>query len=253
MNRIMLRVAYDGTSYCGWQLQDNGVTIESKLNEAIGEITGENVQVTGASRTDSGVHALAAVCIFDTESRIPPEKFAYALNTRLPDDIRIRESRLVEPDFHPRHTDSVKTYEYKIWNDTFDNPLISRYAHFSYRKIDAEKMNEAGQYLVGEHDFAAFCSTGSSATTTVRRVTKLSVKRDESDSRIIRIRVSGEGFLYNMVRIIAGTLLEVGTGLRTVESVNEALESCNRQQAGPTAPAKGLTLIGIKYKVLGEL
>ncbi len=258
MQRVMLRVSYDGTEYSGWQLQPNATTVEGVLNAAISDLTGEDIQVTGASRTDAGVHSLGNVCIFDTESPIPAEKISYALNTRLPEDVRVIESKAVTADFHPRHVDSVKTYEYKIWNDIFPNPVLGRFSHFSYRKIDVEKMREAAKALVGEHDFGAFVSSGSQAETTVRTIYGVDILVDkmpeyaapggeENYGRMIRIRVSGSGFLYNMVRIIAGTLLEIGTGLRDVESIDKALESRDRSDAGPTAPACGLTMIGIKY------
>lgn len=210
MRRIMLRISYDGTDFCGWQLQDNEVTVESELNKALSAITGEEIRVIGASRTDSGVHAEGAVCVFDTESRIPAEKFRYAVNTGLPDTIRVWESVEVDTAFHPRHCDSEKTYEYHIWNNGFDNPLISRYAHFIYRKMDVEAMDRAAQYLLGEHDFKSFCSPKADVLTTVREITAIRVWRDERDERNVIIRVSGKGFLYNMVRIIAGTLIEVG-------------------------------------------
>lgn len=242
MRRIMLRVAYDGTGYSGWQEQENAITIESELNKALRSVTGEDISVIGASRTDAGVHAEGAVCVFDTDSRIPAEKFSYAANTRLPEAVRVWESTEVEPDFHPRHCNSEKTYEYRIWNDDFDNPLMTRYTHFIYRKIDVDAMDRAAQCLVGEHDFKSYCSTKAEVLSTVREIVSIRVERDSVDSRLIRITVTGKGFLYNMVRIIAGTLIEVGTGLRTVESVKTALEAKNREAAGPTAPAKGLTL-----------
>ncbi len=233
MRRIMLRVAYDGTGYSGWQEQENAITIESELNKALSSVTGEDISVIGASRTDAGVHAEGAVCVFDTDSRIPAEKFSYAANTRLPEAVRVWESTEVEPDFHPRHCNSEKTYEYRIWNDDFDNPLMTRY-------VDA--MDRAAQCLVGEHDFKSYCSTKAEVLSTVREIVSIRVERDSVESRLIRITVTGKGFLYNMVRIIAGTLIEVGTGLRTVESVKTALEAKDREAAGPTAPAKGLTL-----------
>ena len=242
MRRIMLRVAYDGTGYSGWQEQENAITIESELNKALSSVTGEDISVIGASRTDAGVHAEGAVCVFDTDSRIPAEKFSYAANTRLPEAVRVWESTEVEPDFHPRHCNSEKTYEYRIWNDDFDNPLMTRYTHFIYRDIDVDAMDRAAQCLVGEHDFKSYCSTKAEVLSTVREIVSIRVERDSVDSRLIRITVTGKGFLYNMVRIIAGTLIEVGTDLRTEESVKTALEAKNREAAGPTAPAKGLTL-----------
>lgn len=250
--RILLKVAYDGTSYSGWQIQPNAVTIEGVLGKAITELTGENVTLIGASRTDAGVHSLGNVCVFDTDSRIPPEKFCYALNNYLPEDIRVIESAAVEDTFHPRHTDSVKTYEYKIWNDRFPSPTIRLYSHFTYRNIDIDKMRSAAEKLVGEHDFGAFCSSGSQAETTVRTIYSIDITEEKledisPEGRMIKIRVKGSGFLYNMVRIIAGTLLDIGTGLMEPDQVDVALRTCDRADSGPTAPAQGLTMIGIEY------
>ena len=247
MKRVRLVVAYDGTNYCGWQLQPNGVTIEEVLNRALSDLLGEEIKVIGASRTDSGVHALGNVAVFDTETRIPAEKLSYALNTRLPEDIRIQSSEEVDGDFHPRHCDSVKTYEYRIWNHSFANPTERLYSKFCYYALDVAKMQKAANYLVGTHDFASFCSAGSQATTTVRTITGLTCERDPEEFRRIRIRVRGTGFLYNMVRIISGTLLEIGMGLREPEEMQEILEACDRSKAGPTAEAQGLTLIGITF------
>ena len=250
--RILLRVSYDGTEYSGWQIQPNAVTIEGLIIDAIKVLTGEDVSLIGASRTDAGVHSLGNVCVFDTESRIPPEKFCYALNNYLPEDIRVIESGEVEPDFHPRHTDSMKTYEYRIWNDRFPSPILRKYSHFTYRNIDIDRMKSAAALLEGEHDFGAFCSSGSQAETTVRTIYNIDISEEKiydisSEGRMIRIRVKGSGFLYNMVRIIAGTLLDIGTGLMEIDDINKALETCNRADSGPTAPACGLTMIGIEY------
>ena len=247
MKRVRLVVAYDGTNYCGWQLQPNGVTIEEVLNRTLSDLLGEEIKVIGASRTDSGVHALGNVAVFDTETRIPAEKLSYALNTRLPEDIRIQNSEEVAADFHPRHCDSVKTYEYRIWNHSFANPTERLYSKFCYYDLDVAKMQKAANYLVGTHDFASFCSAGSQATTTVRTITGLTCERDPEEFRRIRIRVRGTGFLYNMVRIISGTLLEIGMGLREPEEMKDILEACDRSKAGPTAEAQGLTLIGITF------
>ena len=252
MGRVLMRVAYDGTKYSGWQVQPNAVTIEGVLNEALGQLTGETIQVIGASRTDAGVHSLGNVAVFDTESRIPPEKMCYAVNNLLPQDIRAIESIQVPDDFHPRHCDSVKTYEYRIWNDSFPSPTLRLYSHFTYRKIDVDKMKSAAAKLVGEHDFGAFCGSGSQAETTVRTIYSIDIIEerceDYESGRMIRIRVKGSGFLYNMVRIIAGTLLDIGTGILEVSVIDRCLETCNRADAGPTAPACGLTMIGIKFE-----
>lgn len=249
MRRVMLTVAYDGTNYSGWQLQPNAETIESVLNRCLSELTGEAVEVIGASRTDSGVHALGNVAVFDTESPIPAEKFSYALNQRLPEDIRIRGSREVAEDFHPRHCESVKTYEYRICNAAFPLPTRRLYAHFTYVPMDINLMRRAAAYLVGEHDFKSFCSVDTQAKTTVRKIEEIEVREEYAASleREIVIRVRGRGFLYNMVRIIAGTLMEAGRGQIAPEQVEEILLACDRQAAGPTAPACGLTLIGYEF------
>lgn len=243
MKRIMLTVAYDGTAYCGWQLQPTGLSVEEVLNGALSRLLKEDIQVKGVSRTDSGVHALANLCIFDTESRIPAEKYAWAVNEYLPRDIVVRKSEEVPPDFHPRKCDSIKTYEYTLYCDRLPNPIRSRYTSFCYRQLDVEKMRQGAAYLVGEHDFKSFCSLGSQAETTVRRVTALTL---EERGHELVIRISGTGFLYNMVRIIVGTLLRVGTGFWPPEQVERILEARDRQAAGPKAPAEGLCLMEIR-------
>ncbi len=243
--RVMLTVAYDGTNYSGWQVQPNGTTIEGVLNAALSELLKEDIAVVGASRTDAGVHALCNLAVFDTTSRIPAEKMSYALNTSLPEDIRIVGSKEVAADFHPRHCESKKTYEYRIVNSEFINPVKRLYCHHTYLKCDVEAMQEAANHLVGEHDFKSFCTVGAQVETTVRTITDLGVVRIGEE---IVIRVTGTGFLYNMVRIIAGTLLEVGYGRLSADDIPAILEACDRQAAGPTAPAKGLCLV--KYEFL---
>lgn len=247
MRRICLIVAYDGTSYHGFQEQENGDTIEGELKKALEALLGQRTELIGASRTDAGVHARCNVAVFDTMARMPAEKFAYALNARLPQDIRIQKSWEVALDFHPRRVASRKTYEYRILNREFCDPTRSRFMHFSYLKMDVDRMNCAAQYLVGEHDFVSFCSIHTQAETTVRTITACEVTRKEDE---ITIRVQGTGFLYNMVRIVAGTLMEVGTGKREPEQIREILEAKNRNMAGPTAPACGLTLC--RFELTGE-
>ena len=245
MKRIKLTVAYDGTNYHGWQVQPNAVTIEGKLNEAISELTKESIQVIGASRTDAGVHALGNVAVFDTESRIPGEKFSYALNQRLPDDIVIQQSQEVDKDFHPRYCTCEKTYEYVILNRKFPLPEYRNTAFFYYGDLDIKAMQEATKAFLGEHDFAGFCSAGAQVKTTVRTLYELTVEKKDND--MICIRVRGNGFLYTMVRIIAGTLLEVGKGNIEAKSLENRIAAADRSQAGPTAPARGLKLIRIQY------
>ncbi len=274
MKRVMLTVAYDGTRYHGWQVQPNGETIEGILNRCLSELLGEKIEVTGASRTDAGVHALGNVAVFDTESRIPADKLAYALNRSLPEDIRIQKSEEVAPDFHPRHCASRKTYEYRIYCAPFPLPTKRLYAHYTYVPMDVALMRRAAAYLTGEHDFKSFCSADSQAETTVRRIDSIRVFADgysgseagapetpadgvgsagfqsEKINHIgqeIVIQVSGNGFLYNMVRIIAGTLMEAGRGHIPPEQIRNILEARDRRAAGPTAPACGLTLIGIAF------
>ena len=233
------------SNYHGWQVQDNGITIEEVLNRTISELVQEDIKVIGASRTDAGVHACGNVAVFDTESRIPGDKFSFALNQRLPDDIRIQESCEVDADFHPRYADTVKTYEYNILNRRFELPSKRLYAAFCYYPMDIERMNQAAAYLVGEHDFKSFCSAGAQVQTTVRTIYAVNVTKEDD---MVHIRITGNGFLYNMVRIIAGTLMQVGTGLMEPEQVKEILEARDRSKAGPTAVAKGLTLVEIRYE-----
>ncbi len=248
--RIMITVAYDGTDYHGWQYQEGVPTIEGALSARLSELTGEECVLTGASRTDAGVHALGNVAVFDTESRIPAEKFPGALNVRLPGEIRVTAGCEVDADFHPRHCHSRKTYEYRIWNSPTEDPLRSRYALWYYGKLDTECMRAAAVPLVGEHDFTSFCSVHAQSETRVRTICSLEVltipPRDEEGREIV-IRVTGNGFLYNMVRIIAGTLMDAGRGQTAPERVGEILTGRDRTLAGPTAPAKGLTLKKIEF------
>ena len=244
MKRVMLTVAYDGTNYHGWQVQPNGETIEGILNRCLSELVGENVEVTGASRTDSGVHAMGNIAVFDTDSPIPADKISYALNRRLPEDIRIQKSEEVPAEFHPRHCDSRKTYEYRIYCAPFPMPTKRLYSYFTYVPMKIDLMSQAGMYLVGTHDFKSFCSTDVQVETTVRRVDSVEVREENGE---IVIRVTGGGFLYNMVRIIAGTLMEVGRGHMEPQEVERILNAKDRQAAGPTAPACGLTLVKIEY------
>lgn len=244
MKRVRLIVAYDGTRYCGWQTQSNGIAVQNVLNQHLSELLGEKVETIGASRTDAGVHALGNVAVFDTNHRMPADKISYALNNRLPEDIRVQKSEEVPGDFHPRYCESVKTYEYKILNRRMPLPTLRYYSYFSYVPMDVEKMREAAPYLAGEHDFKSFCGAGAQVKTTVRQVLDLTV---EKGGDMIAIRVTGRGFLYNMVRIIAGTLMDVGKGNYPPEEVKKILLACDREAAGPTAPPEGLTLVSIEY------
>lgn len=242
--RVKLIVAYDGTNYHGWQIQDNGITIEEILNRELSRLLDEDIHIIGASRTDSGVHALGNVAVFDTETRIPAEKISFALNQRLPADIVIQASSQVPDDFHPRFCDTIKTYQYRIWNSRFPNPLVRLYSKFVYYKLDMEKMQQAANYLIGEHDFKSFCSARTQVESTVRHVTDIRFTREGS---MIIMEIKGYGFLYNMVRIIMGTLLKCGMGMYPPEQVKEILEAKDRGKAGPKAEACGLTLVSIEY------
>ncbi len=243
--RIKLVVAYDGTAYCGWQLQPSGITIEEVLNRELSHLLGEDIRVIGASRTDSGVHSLGNVAVFDTSTRIPPEKLCYALNQRLPEDIVAQSSCEVAGDFHPRRCYSEKTYEYRILNRKIPIPTLRKYTYFYYRDLDVAKMQEAASCLVGKHDFKSFCSVRTAVEDTVRTIRFCSAERTPED--VVIIRVTGTGFLYNMVRIIAGTLIQVGIGERSPEDIPRILARRERGAAGPTAPAHGLTMLGIAY------
>ncbi len=244
MRRIMLTVAYDGTDYNGWQIQPDVPTIEGILNSELSRLLGEDIKVIGASRTDAGVHAEGAVCVFDTNSQIPGDKFSYALNQSLPDDIVIRQSKEVASDFHPRKRDCRKTYRYSIWHDEFPMPTNSRYTHHVHYPLDTDAMKRAAGYFVGEHDFAAFCAAAADVDSTVRTIYDIHI---EIEDKKIDIYVTGSGFLYNMVRIIAGTLIDVGCKRTDPDDIPAIIASCDRERAGNTAPAKGLTLVGYEF------
>ena len=248
MRRIKLTVAYDGTNYCGWQVQPNGITIEEVLNKAICTLTGEEIAVIGASRTDSGVHAIGNIAVFDTGSRIPAERFSYALNQRLPEDIVVTKSEEVSLDWHPRYQNSLKTYEYHILNTKTPVPTKRLYNCFVSFDLDVNRMRQGAQYLLGEHDFAAFCCIRTNAKTTVRPVTDLQIQQNPLKPEEITIRITGNGFLYNMVRIIAGVLIRVGRGFYEPEKVLELLEGRERKKEAVTAPPQGLCLMEIVYE-----
>ena len=246
MKRVRMVVAYDGTAYRGWQLQPNGITIEEVLNRELTALLKEPISVIGASRTDCGVHARGNMAVFDTENRMPADKICFALNQRLPEDIRVQSSEEVPADWHPRKANCTKTYEYKVLNRKISMPLERLYAHFCYFNLDLDKMREAAAYLVGEHDFKSFCTVRTQAEETVRTIYRLDINRDSED--VITMRISGSGFLYNMVRIIMGTLVKIGMGVWPPERMEEILEARDRAAAGPTIPARGLTLVSMEYE-----
>ena len=263
MKRIRLIISYDGTNYVGWQVQKNGIAIEQVINEHLSNLLKEDITIIGASRTDSGVHALGNVAVFDTNTRIAPEKIMYALNQQLPDDIKIVRSEEVAPDFHPRYTNCQKTYRYDILNSRVCLPKDRLYTDYVYYPLDTEKMRTAAAYLLGEHDFTAFSSAGGQQKSMVRTIYSLDVVEemiampegadnihpDDFPPKKIHISITGNGFLYNMVRIIAGTLEKVGMGMYPPEYVKEILESKDRQKSAPKAAARGLTLMEIHYDI----
>ena len=244
MRRILIEVSYDGTAYHGFQIQENADTIAGRLTEAVFSLTSERIELIGGSRTDAGVHALSNKTAFDTSSKIGPEKFARALNAFLPEDIRVLSSKEVPLTFHPLAEPSEKTYEYRILNRDMPDPLRRLYTFHVRYALDTDRMDKAAALLTGEHDFASFCSAGAQVSTTVRTIRECSVRKEADE---ILIRVSGNGFLYNMVRIIAGTLIEVGRGVLPPEEISRILEQKDRKCAGPTAPAQGLSLISYRF------
>ncbi len=246
MRRIRLTVEYDGGAYAGWQRQENALAVQQVLEETIGRLAGETVCVVGASRTDAGVHALGQVAAFDTESRIPADKFAFALNTMLPADIRIRESREAAPDFHPRYMAKGKLYRYRFYCAPHASAIErGTTAHVIYT-LDIPRMRRELEALLGRHDFAAFAASGSVVKDTVREILAVSL---EERAPILEMRVYGTGFLYNMVRIIAGTIVGAGSGKLEEGAIARAIETGDRLQLGVTAPAQGLTLMRVDYEI----
>lgn len=250
MKRILLRVAYDGTDFCGWQRQPEKRTVEGVLNAALTHLLKEETEVIGASRTDSGVHAYGNIAVFDTESRIPPEKLAYAINQGLPRDVRVMESMEVAPDFHPRRMKTQKTYEYFITERDISIPTERLYSYQVHGHLNLGKMRKAAAYLVGTHDFTSFCSVGTPIEDKVRTIYNIDIQEKAlpPGGRELVIHVEGNGFLYNMVRIIAGTLVFVGFGRMAPEEVKTIMEARDRQKAGPTAPPQGLFLVKIEMQ-----
>lgn len=306
--RVLIRVAYDGTDFAGWQKQPGRRTVEGELLKALGELfphssntsddpgrdhaeqaektketaettktpdtikTESGLELIGGSRTDAGVHSYGNPAVFDVDTRMPADRIAPALNVRLPEDIRVMSSIAVAEDFHPHHVKSQKTYEYRIRVARTLFPTDRYYFHTVHVPLDIEKMQEAADYLIGKHDFTSFSSVHAQVKSRVRTIYELSISREirdlpgnrpasgtkagenrksggipEPQEMDIRIRVTGDGFLYNMVRIIAGTLIDVGRGAMSPSSVKEILEAKDRSLAGPTAPARGLFLLGTEF------
>lgn len=247
MKRILIKISYDGTEYHGFQAQDGLRTIQGEVERALSELTGERIIVTGGSRTDAGVHSLGNIAVFDTESSIPADKFAKALNTRLPHDIVVWYSAGVESDFHPRKRNSIKTYEYTILNTPYPNPIYERYMHHVPRELDIAAMSEAAGHFLGKHDFTSFCSVNTYVEDKTRTVVLSEIAAGERIEGTVIFRVAADGFLYNMVRIMAGTLIQTGLGQFTPADIDRMLEGKNRGLSGSTAPAKGLCHMKTEY------
>ena len=242
--RILLTISYDGTAYCGWQFQSNGPSIQEEVEKALEKALGQFTRITGASRTDAGVHALGQRAHFDTCSNIPADKYAFVLNRFLPEDIRVLEGKVVPHDFHARFQAAGKLYTYRIHNARHPSAIYRNLtAHVPY-PLDEKMMHEAGLAIIGTHDFTAFAAAGGQAKTAVRTMHYLNVSRQGEE---IILQVHGNGFLYNMVRIIAGALIGVGQGKLPMDCLQRALESKDRLDLGVTAPASGLELTRVEY------
>lgn len=244
MRNIKLVIEYDGKSFNGWQKQPNKLNIQGEIEKAIGEITGEEIELIASGRTDAGVHSLGQVANFKTNSKIDIEKFPYAINSKLKKSIVIKSAEEVPERFHSRYSVHSKTYRYTINNSKFGTALYRDMEYHFPIKLDENKMQEAAKYFEGEHDFKAFKASGTSSKSSVRIIYKAVVKRQAD--RVI-IELTGNGFLYNMVRIIAGTLVDVGIGKIDPEEIKNIIEEKDRKKAGKTLPARGLCLLEVQY------
>lgn len=251
---IKLVMEYDGTGFHGFQVQTQGTTslrtVQSVLEESLYKLTGEEIRITGAGRTDAGVHALAQVANFHTASSIPADRFAPALNGLLPEDLVIKSSAEVDESFHAQRSAVSKVYRYTILNSAAPSALLRNTALHVPTRLDPGSMRLAAGILVGKHDFSSFRASGSSVATSVRTLKRLDV-RWMPETGLLKLTAEADGFLYNMVRIIAGTLIEVGRGALSPHDVERILKARDRGSAGPTAPAKGLCLIEVKYEQNG--
>ena len=244
MRNIKLTIEYDGKDFNGWQKQPNKLNIQGTIEQAIKIVTGEEVDLMASGRTDAGVHAFGQVANFKTNSNIPVEKIPIALNSNLKKSIRIISAEEVDERFHSRLTCKKKTYRYVINNSEFSSAIYRNLETHIPQKLDINKMKEAVKYFEGEHDFKAFKSSGGSVKTTIRTIYKTKIKKENER---IEIELTGNGFLYNMVRIIAGTLVDVGLGKIETNQIPEIIESKDRQKAGKTLPAHGLYLVKVEY------
>lgn len=245
MPSIALVIEFDGTDFVGWQIQDNGRSVQEEIQRALSTLYKEEIKVTGSSRTDAGVHARGLVCSARVPFAIPADRLPLACNALLPEDVAVVEAFDVKDDFNARFDSRGKRYIYRIVHDRVRRPLLRRNTHFVTGRLDVEAMSRAAPYFEGEHDFAAFCAVGGSQNTTVRRLNSVQVRKDAGG--VIEIEVTGEAFLYNMVRIIAGTLLYVGQGKTACEDIPDIILSCDRERAGKTLPPEGLTLEEVFY------
>ena len=243
MRNIKLTIQYNGKNYCGWQKQNDSLGVQGTIEQAIKEITREDVKITGSGRTDAGVHALGQVANFNTESSIPIEKIPSALNSKLPKDISIINAEEMPLDFHSRYCAKGKTYRYMIYNNSYRTPIYNSISYFVKYDLDLEKMQKEAKSLIGTYDFKGFMSSGSSVKDTVRTIYDIQIIKQED---LIVIEVQGNGFLYNMVRIIVGTLVDIGRG-RINSDMSSIIESKSRSMAGHTAPAQGLFLKKVDY------
>lgn len=242
--RIKLIISYDGTNYGGWQLQKNAPSIQGELEKVLERLTGRRIVIQSAGRTDAGVHALAQAAHFDWDGAIPAQKLPFVFNSMLPRDIRVTSAQQVSEDFHARYSAKGKRYVYTIYNSPHSSALLYNRAAHIPGELNIEAMRRAAGYIRGTHDFKAFCAAGSYVKTTVRTVTRLDI---DKQNELVRITVEGDGFLYNMVRIIAGTLIRVGLSRLEPEQVERIIEERRRAAAGFTAPPQGLTLEQVFY------
>lgn len=244
MRNLLLEISYNGMNYHGWQVQANAVTVQEKLQDAIESVFGSREDVKGCSRTDSGVHANMFCCNFRTEKNIPAEKVSDALNANLPYDISVKSCREMPFDFHARYDCRGKEYVYKIWNGKTRNPFLDKLCCFYRYNIDVDLLDKEAKDFIGRYDFSAFCAAGSSVEDKVREIYSFDVKRVGEE---VLFTVSGNGFLYNMVRIMVGTLLDISSGKIEKGSIKNIIESADRSEAGFTAPAEGLYLNSVYY------
>ncbi len=246
MPNFRLTLEYDGTEFRGWQVQGGGErTVQGVVEEAIGRVTGEVVRIHGAGRTDAGVHAEGQVASVALVTRLAAAELRSALNANLPDDLAIIDAVKVDDGFHARFSARGKCYCYRVWNGDTRSPLRARRTHTEPRTLDLAQMALAAKELVGRHDFSSFQASGAEVDTAVRTLSQLEIAGQGGLE--IRFDVAGEGFLRHMVRNIVGTLLEVGRGRRAPAAMAETLAARDRAAAGPTAPARGLTLVAVKY------